>query len=318
MTMDYTRTRTESIHHYPVITRTNTTDFTSSPNKRPTPRPRAQTYEITSPVDRPWNQLAQTYTWVVQQEYAKLEKKNKKTEKWVIEQLELFPDKSNRRKAGAGGTGPQRRKTWEELMDGYEVEADIWMRQEAETRRAVIEREKEKARAIEKDIKRIQARVQQKKEKERQRLTEERLQATEAQKVRAKQERARSNVASMDVWRAYEAQWASIAGCSEPLTFRTIPWPLVSHPSSTKDIIPAGITAFLLSPLHSQSQTRKDRIRGALLRWHPDRFRKYLLKVVEEDRELVEEGVGIVVRCLNEQMERETRVSRHSMKENNA
>lgn len=258
--------------------------------------------------------MAKTYTWVVQQEYAKLENKNKKTEKWVIEQSEFFPDKSNRKTVTTGRTGPPHRQTWEKLMDGCEVEADIWMRREAETRRAAIEREKEKARAIEKDIRRIQARVQQKKEKERQRLAEERSQAIEAQKVRAKQERARANVASMEVWRMYEAQWANIASDSEPCTFRTIPWPLVSHPSSPKDIIPAGITAFLLSPLHSQDQTRKDRIRAALLRWHPDRFRKYLVKVVEEDREAVEEGAGIVVRCLNELSERETRVSRRELR----
>jgi hypothetical protein len=248
-----------------------------------------------------------------------VEKKNRKTEKWVIEQLELVPDRSNGRKGKTEVSGtPQRKKTWEELMGGYEVEADRWMRQEAEARRAAIEREKEKARAIEKDIRRIQARVQQKKDNERQRLAEERLKAAEAQKARAKQERARANVASMDVWRTYEARWANIANHSEPLTFRTIPWPLVSRPTSAKDIMPAEITAFLLSPLHSQSQTRKDRIRSALLRWHPDRFRKYLLKVVEEDREAVEEGAGIVARILNDLSERENRVSRHSMKENKA
>lgn len=305
--MDHSRTRTESMHRYPVIMRSKTADHT----KRPTPRPRAQTYDVTSPLDKSWNQLAQTYTWVVQQEYAKLEKKNKKTEKWVIEQLELVPDRSNGKKGKIEVSGtPQRKKTWEELMGGYEVEADKWMRQEAEARRAAIEREKEKARAIEKDIRRIQARVQQKKDNERQRLAEERLKAAEAQKVRAKQERARANVASADVWRTYEARWANIANHSESLTFRTIPWPLVSRPTSAKDIMPAEITAFLLSPLHSQSQTRKDRIRSALLRWHPDRFRKYLLKVVEEDREAVEEGAGIVARVLNDLSERENRVSR--------
>jgi hypothetical protein len=254
--------------------------------------------------------MAQTYAWVVEQEHVKLEKKNKKTEKWVIEQQNLFTDRSNQRQERDRSP---RRRTWEELMSGYEVNGEKQRGQEAATRRVVIEKEKEKAKAIEKEIRRIQARVQKKKEAERMRLAEEKLRAAETQREREKEGRASANIASMDVWRAYEARWASIAASSEPLTFRTIPWPLVSRPSNVAGIIPAGIVAFLLSPLHSQSQTRKDRIRSALLRWHPDRFQKFLVNVVEEDKESVQEGVGIVVRCLNELMERETRVSRREI-----
>jgi hypothetical protein len=251
--------------------------------------------------------MAQTYSWVIEQEQVRQEKKNKKTEKWVIEQQSFLADRSNQRQEL---DKPPRRRTWDDLMGEYEVHAEKRSGPEAATRREEVERGKEKGKVIEEEIRRIQARVQKKKESERKRFAEEKWRATEAQKEIKKEERVRANVATTNIWRAYEAGWASIAASSEPITFRSIPWPLVSHPSSPADIIPAGIIAFLLSPLHSQDQTRKDRIRSALLRWHPDRFHKFLVKVVDEDKEKVQEGVGIVVRCLNELLERETRVSR--------
>jgi hypothetical protein len=173
-----------------------------------------------------------------------------------------------------------------------------------------VEREKDKAKVIEAEIRRIQARVQKKKENERKRLAEEKLWAAETQREIKKQEEAKAVVASADVWCSYESRWDCIGLSSEPLTFRTIPWPLATSPSSTASIIPVGIVAFLLSPLHSEGQTRKDRIRSALRRWHPDRFNKVLERVVDEDKKLVQEGSGIVARSLNELMERENRVSR--------
>jgi hypothetical protein len=264
-----------------------------------------------NPVEVPWKHMAQTYAWVAEQEQMKLEKKKKKTEKWVIEQQNFLADRSNQR--NERDKSP-RRRTWEEAMNKYdEIEGEKQRGLEAANRPVAVEREKDKAKAIEKEIRRIQARVQKKKETEMQRMAEEKLRATETQREKEKQERARSNVAPMDAWRAYEAGWASMTASSEPLMFRTIPWPQVSRPSNAEGIIPEGIVAFLLSPLHSQTQTRKDRIRSALLRWHPDRFQKFLAKVVEEDKASVQEGVGIVVRCLNELMERETRASRREI-----
>ena len=252
--------------------------------------------------------MARTYTWVIEQEQAKLEKKNKKTEKWVIEQQSFLADRSNQEEMNK----PPRRRTWEELMGEHGVNAKKQIGNETAARREAIEREREKARMIEEEIRRIKVRVQKKKESERLRLAEEKRRATEVQKESQKQERARADVGTSNVWRTYEARWASIATSSEPLTFRTIPWPLTSSPSSAAGILPAGIISFLLSPLHSQSQTRKERIRSALLRWHPDRFHKFLDRVVEAERESVQEGVGTVARCLNELMERENRVSRRN------
>ena len=253
--------------------------------------------------------MAETYGWIMAQEKVKIEEKNRKIEKWVVEQQEFLADRTDEDQKTT--TKPRRKKTWDELAStsGCAMDGDMWMAHAA-ARRAAIEREKEKARVIEEDIKRIQARVQKKKESEKRRLAEERTRAAEAQREKERQERVKAEVASKEIWQAYDEGWTKVTSSSGPLSFHTIPWPLVSHPSSTKDIFMGAIMAFLLSPLHSKAQTRKERIRTALLRWHPDRFQKVLARVVEEDKEAVETGVGIVARCLNELMERETRASR--------
>ncbi|KAI0644407.1 hypothetical protein C8Q79DRAFT_894220, partial [Trametes meyenii] len=87
------------------------------------------------------------------------------------------------------------------------------------------------------------------------------------------------------------------------LGFRDIPWPVFSQPQALDELAPAKVTRFVLSPLHP-GETRREKVRTALRRWHPDRFGRVLARVGEEDREAVEEGVGIVVRCLNGMLER--------------
>jgi hypothetical protein len=91
-----------------------------------------------------------------------------------------------------------------------------------------------------------------------------------------------------------------VAAAVEPLDGRT---------TRTRDLDellrPEAICEFLLSPAHSPEVVPKDRIRAALRRWHPDKFARVLGQVVENDKDAVAEGVGIVVRCLNEMLERE-------------
>ncbi|KZV90168.1 hypothetical protein EXIGLDRAFT_587551, partial [Exidia glandulosa HHB12029] len=87
------------------------------------------------------------------------------------------------------------------------------------------------------------------------------------------------------------------------LRWRDIPWPMVAPPSKSEDLVNGAIANFVLSPTHSQSKSPKERIREALLRWHPDRFEsRWLPKCAEKDREEIKTGVGFVVRCLNELM----------------
>ena len=76
------------------------------------------------------------------------------------------------------------------------------------------------------------------------------------------------------------------------------------QPETPEDMTPALIASFVLSPAHSEGQSRKDRVKTALRRWHPDRFGRWLKMVEERDQRQVEEGAGIVVRCLNSLLEK--------------
>ncbi|KAI0812362.1 hypothetical protein BC629DRAFT_1472366 [Irpex lacteus] len=61
---------------------------------------------------------------------------------------------------------------------------------------------------------------------------------------------------------------------------------------------------FILSSQHSEGLSMKDRVKSALRRWHPDRFGRILARVSDEDKGKVEEGAGIVARCLSNLLER--------------
>ena len=134
-------------------------------------------------------------------------------------------------------------------------------------------------------------------------------QAREAERREAERKTRKASINSLpgiserpalEIWNAYESRWAAMGSTTE-LRFRSIPWPVMTPISSPDMLLPIHIAAFILHPLHSQGKSRKDRLREALLRWHPDRFEaKWLNKVVEEERASVQEGVGCVVRALND------------------
>ncbi|KAI0737531.1 hypothetical protein C8Q80DRAFT_1115060 [Daedaleopsis nitida] len=117
--------------------------------------------------------------------------------------------------------------------------------------------------------------------------------------------RSRRQEAERDAGRRYEARWAALLSSEETLGFRDIPWPMFSQPRALRDITPTKVSLFVLSPLHP-GETRREKIRNALKRWHPDRFGRLSSRMEEADKEAVEEGVGIVVRCLNDLLERES------------
>ena len=257
--------------------------------------------------------MAQTYAWVVEQEFIKLQKDNKSADHWVLEQQIFLADNSSKAKRArkVSGTEGQRPKEWNELMYGYREEAARWMKHEEQARRLAVEREKEKTRVVQEEIRRIEARIRQRRNQEREKLAEERTRVNADLQERQKRERTKTERVVIDAWRHYEARWAALMGSSGPLTFRAIPWPIGSPPSSPAGIKPADVVLFLFSPLHSQNQSRKDRIRSAQLRWHPDRFRRLLGRVTKGDIAMVEEGVGIIARCLNDLMARETSLLQH-------
>ena len=89
------------------------------------------------------------------------------------------------------------------------------------------------------------------------------------------------------------------------LGFRDIPWPTFAQPTALEDLSPAKVAMFVLSPLHP-GETRREKVRNALRRWHPDRFGRLASRIEEGEKEAIEEGVGIVARCLNDLLERES------------
>ncbi|EJT99720.1 hypothetical protein DACRYDRAFT_55432, partial [Dacryopinax primogenitus] len=84
-------------------------------------------------------------------------------------------------------------------------------------------------------------------------------------------------------------------------TFSTIPWPVTYPVSSPHGLEALAVRRFLLATVHSQGKNKKDRVRAAMLRWHPDKFcPKWLGKVKEGDQEAVREGVNAVARILQD------------------
>jgi len=122
----------------------------SSPSSRPPP-----------PVDPatagPWQHMANTYAWVVEQEFVQVDRRNRTTEQWIFEQKIRFPDPQERRDIEER----VRRRMWEEAMNDYEVEAEKWMRHEEELRHMAVEREKQKVEALE-ELRRYEARMREK------------------------------------------------------------------------------------------------------------------------------------------------------------
>ncbi|KDQ54568.1 hypothetical protein JAAARDRAFT_38248 [Jaapia argillacea MUCL 33604] len=106
-------------------------------------------------------------------------------------------------------------------------------------------------------------------------------------------------------WDAYKALWDHLNHPSLQLSFATIPWPMHPQPKTPSDITALAVSNFLFSNLDSGDRSRKDKIKTALLRWHPDKFARVLSRVPEADRPLVEEGVGILVRHLNDELAKE-------------
>jgi len=254
-------------------------------------------------IDGPWRDMTETFTWVAEQEFMGRGKRGMKTEDWVRQQQQgmLNPKESVYHTPRTRTISKVRDQEWEELIYVYEIEADQWMRQEERARRVALERERARLR-IQEELRRIDARYQHKREADRLARDEARYKAFVEKERR---DRVKLDKLILEAWANYEERWSTLPTSSEKLDFKTTPWPLILPPRDTEDITQDAIVGFLFSPLHSQDQSRKDRIRSAQLRWHPDRFRRFTARLSEEDKASVEEGVGIVARCLNELMEKE-------------
>jgi hypothetical protein len=279
------------------MTHIHRSQSTSAPHSR---RPRAPYHShSTGDADVPWRHVVQTYTWVADDELIKGRKHGQKTENWVKEQQQYFNPKTGTYPDPPPRPAKVRREDWEDLIHVYGVEADLWIRQEERARRVTQEREKARVR-IQNELRRIEARLQQKREAEKKEREEARRKAAAEVREKEARDRAKLEKLILKAWANYESRWSTLASSKEELDFKRIPWPVIVPPRNPADITRDAIVALLFSNLHSQTQTRKERIRAAQLRWHPDRFRRFLGRVSESDKAAVEEGVGIIARCLNE------------------
>ncbi|QRV84169.1 hypothetical protein RhiJN_12185 [Ceratobasidium sp. AG-Ba] len=151
---------------------------------------------------------------------------------------------------------------------------------------------------------------QKRKEKEKARKEETRRMEREAEERRAKRQQVKQQQHAVDAWIAYDARWNQLrAGRAQPgeLAFTDLPWPSYPPPKlplSPEALSRKAVTSFLLSPLHSIGKPRKQRLREALLLYHPDRFvAKWMGLVQEADALSVQEAVGRVARVLTAHLE---------------
>ncbi|PPQ79962.1 hypothetical protein CVT25_003034 [Psilocybe cyanescens] len=160
-------------------------------------------------VDAPWQQMTQTYTWVVEEEFMKGNKRPIKTEDWVREQQYFFSLRDEDFNMLQSRPSKHSRGDWEELVYIFGVEAEDWMRQEERARRLAHEREKVRAR-IQDELRRIEARFQQKRDAERRAREEAQRKATEIQE-KEKRDRTKLDKLIVNAWANYEKRWTSSA-----------------------------------------------------------------------------------------------------------
>ncbi|KIM34183.1 hypothetical protein M408DRAFT_59824 [Serendipita vermifera MAFF 305830] len=196
----------------------------------------------------------------------------------------------------------QRQRAKEEKRQAEERR--MHMRQDEERRQAWA-RQQEQERA---------ARQEEERRAQEARIREQNDRMTEMFQARDRSNQINSNMPKRyaDAWDAYDEKWRRLAsevlaGGQPSITFATLPWPLLNPPSSPDAITRNAVGAFILSQWHSKNKTPRDRIRDALLRWHPDRFGRYLTCAPEgEERDNVKIGVGNVARSLNELLTKES------------
>jgi len=238
----------------------------SSQNHHPIPKaPNEHYIDYTSP----WQDVTYAFSWVQEHQIEEMMRQNQETVEWVLRQQQRF-------------VRDQVSYALDDIHRSFEMEMDTesWLEQarEASARRArrKAKREAEMAKLLQ----------------------------WEAEKRKEHEEKHRKVKTVAKAWKGYEERWARISGNSEErLSFATIPWPTVTRPTNTTGITKSNIREFLLSQYHSKDVSNRDRIRAALKLWHPDKFKRTLDRVEGEDRVLVEEAAGVVVRCLNGLME---------------
>ena len=250
----------------------------------------------------PCVRLPHTYAWVLEQQIADMVKQNDETVRWVHEQQArdtLREQVALRLLAG--------RRNSHGALDARARAAAAWA-ESAERERRWKRWEREAEFTVQDELRRLQAH---RRDAERHRVAYERRKRAEEEKERIRREwerdvvRARREEREREAGRRYQARWGELLSSEGTLGFRDIPWPTFSQPKALEGLSSAKVAMFVLSPLHP-GETRREKIRNALRRWHPDRFARLAGGIEEAEKEAIEEGVGIVARCLNDLLERES------------
>ncbi|TFK74593.1 hypothetical protein BDN72DRAFT_833089 [Pluteus cervinus] len=236
------------------------------------------------PSAMPWRHMTGSYA------FGESDERDHQTKQWVLEQQTFTTHSSSDR---------PRRSTSVRQETRYMYDADRWAKYEERFRRQ-LERDR-----MQEEVRRIEFNMRQKKEAERLRVTREKAQVRADWVDWQRREQERAEKITRDAWRRYEDKWATLHTSKEDLSFASIPWPMVRTPASVEEITLAAISLFLLSSVHSEKMSPRERIRSAQLRWHPDKFRRLLGRVKAEDREKVETAVGNIARYLNDLRTRE-------------
>jgi hypothetical protein len=110
---------------------------------------------------------------------------------------------------------------------------------------------------------------------------------------------------------AYQRRWAGLLESKSKfsdLGFGDIPWPVRGGPPDISQITAEALSAFLFFPEEAgKGKTRKEELRGTMLRFHPDKFEGRIIpRVKEEERAAVREGANAVTRAVSALMERIT------------
>jgi len=239
---------------------------TSSHQHHPTPKAPNEHY-----VDYmdPWHDTTYTFPWAQEHQIEEMLRQNLETVEWVLNQQQRFVDQVS--------------YALGDMYQSFETELDTesWLKY---AREASAKRERRRARR-EAEVAKLLQREAEKRKKDH-------------------EEKHRKAKAVIRAWKGYEQQWARITGSTEgPLSFATIPWPTVIKPTDATGITKDSIREFLLTRHHSKDVSNKDRIRAALKLWHPDKFKRTLDRVEEQERARVEEAAGVVARYLNGLME---------------
>jgi hypothetical protein len=274
-----------------------------TPRRTPTPSRRNRQQPAT-PVDR-WAQMAKVYARLVEQELYGMAHTDE-ARRWA-HRTHVQIDYTERVASPASLKRAAQTAMLEGLLRGERKPRMSASGREArrladEARRRIEDarRRAEQARLVREEFERMEVRRLERLARIARRAEEEARMRAEAQQraeMEAAEEAARRR---REAWRRYERRWEEIRGdTARTLRFASIPWPLLDTPLRTDDVCEAGVRTFVLSADHPEGATRRERIRDALRRWHPDKFGRQLARVPAGERPAVEQAAGVVVRVLN-------------------